>query len=218
MSPKFYPLKNKTLPLIETIIDRETMKRLLLPLLLLAALSINMQAQTKVDHIIKVNAGVNLFAGTEDYDGDGGFAVGVSYAADVWVNDKWSVMPEIGLRTQADLDISSGINMVCAARYHFQPSGGPIIVVGLGPELMFLTNRGSYYYDANPNYGLNHKTKFKSCSIALHPSIVLESGKHWLWGLDISLGLNDMRKKYPEYNINGTTRFEYLMLTCGYRF
>ena len=191
---------------------------LLAVLLALSFVNVRGQEITKVDHIVKVGAGAVFLLGSESYDGDGGLAVGLSYGADVWVNDKWSVMPEIGLRAQADLDFSSSFNMICAARYHFQSSGGTKMIVGLGPELMILTNHGSYYYDADPDYGLNRKTKYKSCDIALHPSIVIESGKHWLWGLEGSYGFNDMRKKYPEYNITGTTHFAYLMLTCGYRF
>jgi hypothetical protein len=191
---------------------------LLVALLAVAVIDVRGQKINNVDHIVKIGAGAVFLLGSESYDGDGGFAVGASYGADVWVNDKWSVMPEIGIRAQADTEFSSGFNVICAARYHFQTSGGTKMIVGLGPELMFFTHSGEYYYDANPDYGLNHKTKYKSCDITLHPSLFLESGKHWLWGLEGSYGFHDMRKKYPEYNINGSTHFAFLMLTCGFRF
>ena len=116
---------------------------LLAVLLALSFVNVRGQEITKVDHIVKVGAGAVFLLGSESYDGDGGLAVGLSYGADVWVNDKWSVMPEIGLRAQADLDFSSSFNMICAARYHFQSSGGTKMIVGLGPELMFLTNHGN---------------------------------------------------------------------------
>lgn len=182
----------------------------------------NVNAQDKaevgkkqVDHIVKVGAGGLLFVGNHP-DGEGEVLAGVSYGADVWLDDKWSVMPGIGF--WADSEVITGFNLGCGARYHFKASGGPGIIVGLGPELMILSDRGKYTYDADPKYGLNGKTKYRSCDIALHPSIVIESGKHWLWGLEGSIGINNMRLKYPEYNINGPTRFAYVMLTCGFRF
>ena len=177
-----------------------------------------------------IQIGTGLFAETGQWGREEfpGAVLRLSYGLDVWLSEKWSVMPGAGIRAQmgqinhigwvgGDPDGMSMADLFCQARYHFDADGTKM-VVGFGPQLSFMTSTDRYYVDADPGDPLNHKEKFKRCDIALQPSVVFQTGKHFQWGFEASLGLRNMMRQYPEYNRTGSIHLINVMVTCGWRF
>ena len=81
-----------------------------------------------------------------------------------------------------------------------------------------MTTPDTYYIDHDPCDPRNNKEKFKRWDIGLQPSIVIQSGKHFQWGFEASVGLRNMLRQYPEYNISGQVRLHNLMAFLGWRF
>ena len=137
-----------------------------------------------------------------------GAVLRMSYGLDVKLGDKWSLMPGAGIRAQlgevnhigwvgGDPDGMSMADVFCQARFHFE-SNGDNIVVGLGPQFSYMVSPDTYYIDADPNDPRDGKEKFEKWDIGLQPSIVFQSGKHWQWGFEASVGLRGKRGP-PQY-------------------
>ena len=166
--------------------------------------------------------------GGRSYGCNPGAVLRVSYGLDFRLDDKWSVMPGVGLRSQlsdirhfmwvgGDPDGMALADVFVVGRYHFEYDSSRI-AVGLGPALSYMVVKDTYYVDADPNDPLNGKRKFNTVDIGLQPSIVFSRGKHFQWGFEGSLGLLNTKIQYPEYKRTGSIHLHYLAVTCGWHF
>lgn len=192
-------------------------------------LSVAASAQEKaVQSSFMIGAGLFGETGSSAENVFPGAVLRLSYGLDVKVSETWSVMPGAGYRIQLG-EINhigwvggdpTGMEMAdifCQARYHFG-SGGHSTVAGLGPQFSYMVLPDTYYIDADPNDPRNGKETFGKWDIALQPCIIFQRGKHWQWGFEASVGLRNMLRQYPEYNVSRTVRLHNLMLVCGWRF
>ena len=138
--------------------------------------------------------GAGLFGETGNQASDvfPGAVLRLSYGLDLKVSEQWSVMPGAGIRAQ--LGEVNHIGWV---------GGDPD---GMAMADLFCQAR------------LNGKDKIKKFYLGLQPSIVIQSGKHFQWGFEASVGLRNMLRQYPEYNISGQVHLHNLMVFLGWRF
>ena len=157
-----------------------------------------------------------------------GAVLRLSYGLDVRVSEPWSVMPGVGIRAQlgeinhfgwvgGDPDGMAMADVFCQVRYHFVTEGTRM-VVGLGPQCSYMVCPDTYYIDADPSDPRNGKEKFKKWDIGLQPSIVFLSRGHFQWGIEASVGLRNMLRQYPEYDVTGRVHLHNIMFICGWRF
>ena len=195
--------------------------------------AVTTSAQQKVAHKqlesnLMIGAGLFGETGNKASDVFPGAVLRLSYGLDVKLGDKWSLMPGAGIRAQlgevnhigwdgGDPDGMSMADAFCQARYHFESEGSKM-VVGLGPQFSYMVSPDTYFIDADPNDPRSGKEKFERWDIGLQPSIVFESGKHWQWGFEASVGLRNMLRQYPEYNVAGSVHLHNIMFICGWRF
>ena len=179
----------------------------------------------RLESNIMIGAGLFGETGNKASNVFPGAVLRMSYGLDVKLGDKWSLMPGAGIRAQlgevnhigwvgGDPDGMSMADVFCQARFHFE-SNGDNIVVGLGPQFSYMVSPDTYYIDADPNDPRDGKEKL---DIGLQPSIVFQSGKHWQWGFEASVGLRNMLRQYPEYNVTGNVHLHNIMFICGRRF
>ena len=151
-----------------------------------------------------------------------------SYGLDIKLNNDWSIMPGAGIRGQVgeinhlgwdgvNPDVMEMADFYCQARYH-QQADGTRMIIGLGPQISYITEPDTYYIDADPSDPLNGKEKFTRWSFSLLPSITFLQGKHFLWGFEASIGLSNSMKQYPELGRIGAIRFQSVALNCGWHF
>ncbi len=182
----------------------------------------------RLESNFQLGGGLFLESGYLAREENPGAVLRISYGLDIRLNDQWSVMPGVGLRTQLsqidhfmavgnDPDGMSLTDVFVTARYHFE-SGGTRMVVGLGPALSFMTSPDTYYVDADPSDPLSGKEKFKRYDFGLQPSITFLRGKHFHWGFEGSIGLLNAMRQYPEYNRTGSVHMHYIAVTCGWHF
>lgn len=182
----------------------------------------------RLENNIMIGAGLFGETGNQASDVFPGAVLRLSYGLDLKVSEQWSVMPGAGIRAQlgevnhigwvgGDPDGMAMADIFCQARYHFITEGTKM-VVGLGPQFSYMTTPDTYYIDHDPCDPRNNKEKFKRWDIGLQPSIVIQSGKHFQWGFEASVGLRNMLRQYPEYNIFGQVRLHNLMVFLGWRF
>ena len=200
------------------------MKRIFFIMLALMAV-ITARAQ---ESNVMIGAGLFGETGNQARDVFPGAVLRLSYGLDVRLDDRWSVMPGAGIRSQlgevnhigyvgGDPEGMSMADVFCQARYRFE-SEGIGMVVGLGPQFSYMVSPDTYYIDADPNDPRSGKEKFKSWDIGLQPSLVFRSGKHWQWGFEASVGLRNMLRQYPAYDVTGSVHLHDLMFLCGWRF
>ena len=205
------------------------MKRFFYIVLSFLLLNVAASAQEKaVQSNLMIGAGLFGETGNHAENVFPGAVLRLSYGLDVRVSEGWSVMPGAGYRIQMG-EINhigwvggdpTGMEMAdifCQARYHSE-SDGIRTVIGLGPQFSYMTVPDTYYIDADPSDPRNGKEEFKRWDVALQPSIVFRSGKHWQWGFEASVGLRNMLQQYPEYNVSGAVHLHNLMIICGWRF
>ena len=186
------------------------------------------QSWKRVENNVMFGAGLFGETGSRARDVFPGAVLRLSYGLDVRLGERWSVMPGAGIRTQlgevnhigwvgGDPEGMSMADVFCQARYH-SVLDGTVMVVGLGPQVSYMVSPDTYYIDADPNDPLNQKEKFERWDFGLQPSIVFQSGNHWQWGFEASVGLRNMLRQYPEYNVTGSVHLHNLMFICGWRF
>jgi hypothetical protein len=157
-----------------------------------------------------------------------GAVLRLSYGLDVRVGESWSVMPGAGIRAQlakvnqirwdgGDPDGMSMADVFCQVRCHFESSGDNV-VIGLGPQFSYMVSPDTYYIDADPADPRNGREKFKKWDIGLQPSLVFQRGKYFQWGFEAGVGLRNMLRQYPEYEVSGNVHQHYLAFICGWRF
>ena len=229
-------------------------------LLLLSLSAIQAQEIKKIESNLMFNSGT--FFETGSYGGNfnwgviyssmnsfrpqyllyGGHVSRMSYGLDIRMNDRWSLMPGVGLRVQTasllgmfavggDIDVMAAADAFCVLRYHI-PVDEDQIIIGLGPDVSFLSKQG-YYIDADPTDPRNGQQKFYRFDYGIQPSITFRTGKHWQWGLEANIGLRNMRIPYEfrswhpslqpdeeisQVSVKGTTYLHTISLTCGFNF
>lgn len=157
-----------------------------------------------------------------------GAVLRLSYGLDLRVDDKWSVMPGAGIRTQlgnvnrigsvgGDMEGMSMADVFCQVRYRPGPEGTRVVLF-LGPQISCMVSPDTYYIDWDPSDPRNHKEKFLRWDVSLQPGVIIRHGKHWQWGIEASVGLRNMLRQYPEYGIGCAVRLHNLMFICGWRF
>ena len=205
------------------------MKKVLYIIISALLLSVSASAQEKaVQSNLMIGAGLFGETGNRAENVFPGAVLRLSYGLDVRINDTLSVMPGAGIRAQlgeinhigwvgGDPDGMSMADFFCQVRLHSE-SDGTRMVFGLGPQFSYMVVPDTYYIDADPMDPRNGKEKFKSWDVGLQPSIVFQRGKHWQWGLEASVGVRNMLRQYPEYNVSGAIHLHNLMFICGFRF
>ena len=203
-------------------------KTIIATLFLLLSLLTAAGQNKKLENNILLGGGLFLESGTDAEGENPGAVLRLSYGLDIRLNNKWSVMPGAGVRSQqsdirhvgwigGDTDNMSMADVFVSARYHFELEGTHM-VIGLGPALSFMLDRDTYYIDADPSDPRNGKEKFLRTDLGIQPSITFLHGKHFQWGFEGSVGLLNVMRQYPEYNMTGTVHLHYLAVTCGWRF
>ena len=186
------------------------------------------QSWKRLENNVLLGGGPFLESGSQSYGNNPGAVLRVSYGLDIRLNEKWSLMPGAGLRTQlsdirhfgwvgGDPDGMAMADVFVLGRYHFE-SDGSRIVLGLGPALSYMVSPDTYYVDADPNDPLNDKEKFNRFDVGIQPSVMFLQGKRFQWGFEGSIGLLNAMKQYPEYNRQGSIHLHYLAVTCGWHF
>ena len=209
------------------------MKKSIITLALLALTAGLVSAQEnqfwkRLENNVLLGGGLFLESGLQSYGNNPGAVLRVSYGLDVRLNEKWSVMPGAGLRTQlsdirhfgwvgGDPDGMAMADVFVLGRYHFE-SDGSRIVLGLGPALSYMVSPDTYYIDADPSDPLNGKEKFNRFDLGLQPSVMFLHGKHFQWGFEGSIGILNALRQYPEYGRTGSIHLHYLAVTCGWHF
>ncbi len=182
----------------------------------------------RLESNLQMGAGLFTESGNSANDVFPGGVLRISYGLDIRVNERWSLMPGAGIRTQigelnhigwvgGDPDSMGMVDVFCQGRCHLK-GGRTRMVVGFGPQLSYMTEMDTYYNDADPNDPLGGKDKFTRWSVGLLPSVSFLHGKHFQWGFEASVGLSNSMIQYPEYNRTGSIVFHYCAVTCGWRF
>lgn len=183
--------------------------------------------QPGLEHNLMISAGLFAETGTNASDEFPGAAIRISYGLDSPLAGNWSLMPGIGTGILygdivhfgwigGDPDAMIEGDVFCLARYHrrFERFDA---VFGLGPQVSYLLVPDRYYYDANPKHPINNKEKFYRWGISLMPNVVFQTGRHFQWGFEGSIGLHNRMIQYPNMR-TGKIHLHYLVFTCGWRF
>ncbi|MBO7480308.1 MAG: outer membrane beta-barrel protein [Bacteroidales bacterium] len=188
----------------------------------------NVQPAKRLESNFQVGAGLFLESGLYARYQNPGAVLRLSYGLDIRLDDRWSVMPGLGIRAQVsdienlgalgvDLDELAYADAFLTARYHIEANRSHI-VLGLGPALSYAIHQDTYYIDADPFGPLNGKVKFNRIDVGLQPSVTFQPRAHFQWGLEANVGLLNSMIQYPEYNRTGSIHLHYIALTCGWHF
>lgn len=185
------------------------------------------QNEKKVTPVIEIGAGLSVEADSGYGECVKGLSTELSLGLDIRIDDKWSVMPQIGLNAMlgdawylfrgyvgADYDVFSFFNASVLGRYRLEDG----LAIGFGPAVYITEGKTTYYIDANPSDPRVGLVKIKPWDIGLRASLTKDYGKHWSIGVLANAGLRDMLYQYPDVGITGHTHLFSLCLTVGYRF
>ena len=186
------------------------------------------RAFKRFENYFQLGGGLFLESGYLAKDQNPGLAIRLSYGLDYRFNEKWSIMPGFGYRNLMgdyahfswegnDPDYLDLYDVSVIARYHLG-SNANRLVFGLGPAFSYVSSSCTYYIDADPDDPRGGKEKFNKFDIGLQPSVYFLFWKHFQVGLEGNIGLLNMRRQYPEYNITSSTHLHYLALMCGVHF
>lgn len=181
------------------------------------------QNEKKITPVLEIGAGLSAEAAS-GY-GERGLATDVSFGLEIYQNEKWSVMPQIGFNTMFDWDYFRGyvggdydtfgfLNASVLGRYRIDDG----MAVGFGPAIYHTAWKTNYYIDADPFDPRNELAKIKPWDFGLRASLSQDYGKHWRVGVLANIGLRNMKCQYPEVGITGHTHLFSLNLFAGYRF
>jgi len=202
--------------------------RLIVSLLLTLFVAGNVSAQERKTFHTHVRLGTGPFIETGSWTDRPGLSARLSLGAEKTITEQWSLMVGGGHRVQlsdiahigwvgGDPDSISMADIFLLGRYRID-EGKVGIVLGLGPQVSIKTSKETYYVHHDPNDPRNNEEKFHKTDIGIQPSAYVEVGKHWEFGLEGCVGLRNMRVRYPEYNVSGSTRMHTLLFTAGFRF
>lgn len=193
----------------------------------LSGISANAQNERKVTPVLELGAGLSV----ESYSASGkcvkGLATEFNFGLDILVDDKWSVMPEIGhnimlgdawyaLQGYDGLDsgVFSFYNAAVLGRYRLDDG----VAVGFGPAIYITEGKDTYYIDADPSDPREGLVKIKPWDFGLRATLTKDYGKHWRLGALANIGLRNMLCQYPEFGVSGNTHLFSFCLTAGFRF
>ena len=182
----------------------------------------------RMESNLQLGAGLFGETGRQARDVFPGLALRLSYGLDFRLDEKWSVMPGAGVFARqgeihhlgwvgGDPEAMTMADVFCQLRYHFEAQGDRI-VLGLGPELSYMIAPDRYYIDADPMDPRGGKEKFEKWDIGLQPSLIFQTGKRFQWGFEANVGVRNMLRQYPEYNVTGRVHLHNLLFICGWRF
>jgi len=204
--------------------------RRLIFVILFTALSVFVSsAQSKSSPVqFHLRAGMGPFLESGTYKDNMGLAVRLSAGVEMKLAENWSVLAGAGIREQisdiahflwvgSDPDGLGGVDVHLAARYRIN-AGNSAFILGLGPQVTFVTEHDTYYVDHDPNDPIDGQRKFLPTDYGIQPSIYYELGKHWEFGVEGCIGLRNMRIQYPEHHRTGTTRMHTILFVAGFRF
>lgn len=204
------------------------MKRISIVLFaVLCSVTINAQEVKKVTPVLEIGAGLSLEANSGYGECVKGLATEFSFGLDIRLDDKWSVMPQIGHNIMfgdawylfrgyigADYDVYSFYNASILGRYKLDNG----VAVGFGPAIYITEGKDTYYIDADPSDPREGLVKIKPWDFGLRAALTKDYGKHWRIGALANVGLRDMLYQYPDVGITGHTRLFSLCFTAGFRF
>ena len=202
----------------------------ILSILMMCLITVSLSAQNssiqkRVESHLMIGGGLFRAFGSNVGNLNSGVVVRAAYGFDTQLGEKWSVMPGVGFKAWlakqgneyggGDHSMSLA-DVFCQARYHFAV-GKNSLVVGLGPQISYAV-KPDFYHISDLNNALNGKEVFNRWDVDLLPSLSFRFGKHWMLGLEASVGLTNMRRQYPEYSSTGSTYLHNLMFVTGFRF
>lgn len=189
--------------------------------------SASAQNEKKVTPVLEIGAGLSV----EAYSGYGecvkGLATELGFGLDIRLDDKWSVMPQIGHNIMfgdawylfrgyvgADYDVFSFYNAAVLGRFKLNDG----VAIGLGPAVYITEGKSTYYIDADPSDPRDGLVKIKPWDIGLRAALTKDYGRHWRIGALANVGLRNMLCQYPDVGIAGRTHLFSLCVTAGFRF
>lgn len=204
------------------------MKRISIVLFaVLCSVTINAQEVKKVTPVLEIGAGLSVEANSGYGECVKGLATEFSFGLDIRLDDKWSVMPQIGHNIMfgdawylfrgyigADYDVYCFYNASILGRYKLDNG----VAVGFGPAIYITEGKDTYYIDADPSDPREGLVKIKPWDYGLRVALTKDYGKHWRIGALANVGLRDMLYQYPDVGITGHTRLFSLCFTAGFRF
>ena len=204
------------------------MKRISIVLFaVLCSVTINAQEVKKVTPVLEIGAGLSVEANSGYGECVKGLATEFSFGLDIRLDDKWSVMPQIGHNIMfgdalylfrgyigADYDVYSFYNASILGRYKLDNG----VAVGFGPAIYITEGKDTYYIDADPSDPREGLVKIKPWDFGLRAALTKDYGKHWRIGALANVGLRDMLYQYPDVGITGHTHLFSLCFTAGFRF
>ena len=190
-------------------------------------ISAKAQNEKKITPVLEIGAGLSVEANSGYGESVKGLATELNLGLDIRLNNKWSVMPQIGHNTMigdawyvflhyvgADYDVFSFYNAAVLGRYWL----GEGVAIGLGPAFYMTEGEETYYIDADPGDPRNSLVKIKPWDVGVRATITKDYGKHWRFGALANVGLHDMLYQYPANGITGHTHLFSICLTAGFRF
>lgn len=204
------------------------MKRALIVIFaVLCSASLHAQEGKKVTPVLEIGTGLSVEANSGYGECVKGLATELSFGLDIRLDEKWSMMPQIGHNIMfgdawylfrgyigADYDVFSFYNASILGRYKLDDG----IAVGFGPAVFITEGESTYYIDADPSDPRNSLVKIKPWDFGFRASLTNEFGKHWRLGVLANIGLRDMLYQYPDFGITGHTHLFSLCITAGFRF
>ena len=199
--------------------------------LLFVALGVSAQEKRsfrRVQFYFQAGGGLFLESGAGAEDENPGLVIRQSLSVDIRLNEKWSVMPGFGYRDETgdyahfswmgnNPDCLDLYDFSVVGRYHLGTNANRL-VLGLGPAFSYVSSANKYYNDGDPDLPINGKRKFNKFDVGLQPSVYFLFWKYFHIGLEGNIGLLNMRRQYPQYNITSSTHLHYLALVGGVHF
>lgn len=205
-------------------------KRLFLATLLYVTffgISANAKSEKKITPVLEIGAGLSVEADSGYGECVKGLATELSLGLDIRLDEKWSMMPQIGHNIMfgdawylfrgyvgADFDVYSFYNAAVLGRYKFDDG----VAVGFGPAVYITEGETTYYIDADPSDPRQGLVKIKLWDFGLRVALTKDYGKHWRIGALANAGLRNMLYQYPDVGITGHTHLFSLCVTAGFRF
>lgn len=204
------------------------MKRILFVLLtVLCSASLQAQSEKKVTPVLEVGAGLSVKTNSGYGESVNGLATEFTLGLEIRLDDKWSVMPQIGHNLMlndlkglfgdylgGDPDYFSFYNAAVLGRYKLEDG----VAIGFGPAFYIIEDKDTYYIDADPSDPRNGRAKLKPWDFGLRATLTKDCGKHWRIGALANVGLRNMLCQYPDAGVTGSTHLYSLCFTVGFRF
>ena len=189
--------------------------------------SANAQNEKKVTPVLEIGAGLSLEQNSYSGRWIPGLATEFNFGLEIRLDNKWSVMPQIGHNLMygevlhavlgyvgCDFDVYSFYNAAVLGRYRIKDG----MAVGFGPAIYITGNNDTYYIDADPSDPLNGRTKIKPLDLCVRTTLTWDLGEHWRIGALANIGLRNMMLQYPDIGVTGHTHLFSLCFIAGYRF